>query len=78
VALAAVAGAAVAVTALLPAGHPARHQPGAQLTAWTVVKQPGGDVAVTIRELYNPAGLQRKLLSWPRGHPGACQPAVYR
>jgi hypothetical protein len=49
------------VTALLPASHPARHQPGAQLTAWTVVEQPGGDVSVTIRELHDPAGLQRKL-----------------
>ena len=61
VALAAAAGAAAAVTALLPASHPASHHPGAQLMAWTVVKQPGGDIAVTIRELYNPAGLQRKL-----------------
>lgn len=60
-ALAAAAGAAVAVTALLAASHPASHEPGAQLTAWTVVKLPGGDVAVTIRELYYPAGLQRKL-----------------
>jgi hypothetical protein len=65
-ALAAAVGAAVAVTALLPASHPASqqpasHQPVAQLTAWTVVKLPGGDVAVTIHELYYPAGLQRKL-----------------
>jgi hypothetical protein len=59
-ALAAAAGAAVAVT-VLPAGHPASHQPGAQLTAWTVTRQPGGDIAITIRELYNPAGLQREL-----------------
>ena len=61
VALAAAAGAAAAVTALLPASHPASHHPGAQLTAWTVVKQPDGDIAVTIRELFYPAGLQRKL-----------------
>jgi hypothetical protein len=60
VALAAAVGAAVAVTAL-PASHPASHPPGARLTAWTVVRQPGGDVSVTIRELFNPAGLQRKL-----------------
>lgn len=60
-ALAAAAGAAVAVTALLPASHPASHQPATQLTAWTVVKQPNGDVSVTIRELFYPAGLQRKL-----------------
>lgn len=60
-ALAAVAGAAVAVTALLSAGHPASYQPRAQLTAWTVVKLPGGDVSVTIHEMFYPAGLQRKL-----------------
>jgi hypothetical protein len=61
VALAAVAGAAIGVTALLPASHPASPQPDARLTAWTVVRQPGGDVSVTIRQLYNPAGLQREL-----------------
>ena len=60
-ALAAAAGLAVAMTALLPASHPAGHRPGARLTAWTVAKQPDGDVSITIRELYNPAGLQRKL-----------------
>lgn len=79
-ALAAAAGAAVAVTALLaasPASHPASRQPGAQLTAWTVAKQPGGDVSVTIRQLYYPAGLQRKLradgvpasVTFDAGHP---------
>lgn len=59
-ALAGAAAVAVAVTAL-PADHPASHQPHAQLTAWAVVRQPGGDLAVTIRELFNPAGLQSKL-----------------
>jgi hypothetical protein len=59
--LALAAGAAVAVTALLPASHPASHRPGVQLAAWTVVKQPGGTIKVTIRELHNPAGLQRRL-----------------
>ena len=59
--LAVVAGAAVALTVLLPASHPASHQPGLQLTAWTVVKEPGGTIKVTIRELHNPAGLQHKL-----------------
>ncbi len=58
--LAAAAAAAVAVT-VLPASHPAAHQPGVRLAAWSVVKQPGGDVTVTIRELYDPAGLQREL-----------------
>ena len=60
-ALAAAAGAAFAVTALLPASHPASNQPRTRLTAWTVSKQPGGDISITIRELYNPAGLQREL-----------------
>lgn len=61
-ALAAAAGAAIAVTALPSAGHPAGHGHGAaQLTAWSVVKLPGGKVSVTIHELLYPAGLQRKL-----------------
>jgi hypothetical protein len=55
--LAVVAGAAVAVTVLLPAGH----QPRVQLAAWTVVKQADGTVTVTLRELRDPAGLQRRL-----------------
>jgi hypothetical protein len=59
--LALAAGAAVAVTALLPASHPASRRPGFQLTAWTVVNQPDGDVKVAIHELRDPAGLQRKL-----------------
>jgi len=60
-ALALAAGATLAVTMLLPASHPAGRQPGVQLTAWTVVRQPGGNVRVTIRELHDPAGLQRRL-----------------
>ena len=59
--LALAAGAAVAVTALLPASHPVGHRPGFQLTAWTVVKQPGGNIKVSIHELRDPAGLQRRL-----------------
>jgi hypothetical protein len=55
------AGAAVAMTALIPASHPSSGRPGAQLTAWTVVKQADGNVHVTIRELRNPSGLQAKL-----------------
>jgi hypothetical protein len=58
--LAAAAAAAVAVT-VLPASHPAANQPRVRLAAWSVVKQPGGDVTVTIRQLYDPAGLQREL-----------------
>jgi hypothetical protein len=56
-ALAAAAGAALAVTTLLPSGH----QPAAQPAAWTVAKQADGDIRVTIHELRNPAALQRTL-----------------
>lgn len=56
--LAVVAGVAVlAVTALSPASH----QPRPQLAAWTVVKQPDGNIDVTIRQLRDPAGLQSTL-----------------
>jgi hypothetical protein len=81
--LALAAGAAVAVSVLLPASHPASHQPRVQLAAWTVTRQPGGIIHVTIRELHNPAGLQRKLRTdgvpasvtfAPSGLPNACQP----
>jgi len=61
-ALAVLAGtAALALTALAPAGHqPSRH-PGAQLAAWTVIRRSDGTVSVTIRELRDPSGLQRRL-----------------
>ena len=59
--LALAVAAAVAVTTLAPASHPASHRPGVQLAAWTVVTQPGGNVSVIIRELRDPAGLQRRL-----------------
>ena len=59
--LAVVAAAAFAVIALLSASHPAGHQPGVQLAAWTVVKQADGTVSVTIRQLRDPAGLQSTL-----------------
>jgi hypothetical protein len=49
--------AALAVTTALPGSGPDR----AQLTAWTVATQPGGQVTVTLRELRDPAGLQRTL-----------------
>lgn len=55
------AGAAVTMTALIPASHPASGHPGAQLAAWTVVKQADGNVHVTIRELNDPSGLQARL-----------------
>ncbi len=57
----AAATAAVAVTALAPTNHQASHQPAVQLAAWTVTKQAGGNISVTIRELNDPAGLQRTL-----------------
>ena len=57
----AVAAVVLAMTALAPSGRPAGHQPTAQLAAWTVVRQADGDVSVTIRELKDPAGLQRTL-----------------
>jgi murein DD-endopeptidase MepM/ murein hydrolase activator NlpD len=60
-ALAVAAGTAVAVTALLPASHQPSHQPSVQLAAWTVAKEADGTVSVTIRELHDPAGLQRRL-----------------
>lgn len=56
-ALAVAAGTAAAVTALLPSGH----QAGLQLAAWTVSRQADGTVTVTIRQLHDPAGLQRTL-----------------
>lgn len=59
-ALAVTAAAAIAVTALLP-GHQPSHPVTAQLTAWTVTKHTDGNISVTIRELRNPAGLQRAL-----------------
>jgi hypothetical protein len=55
------AGVAVAMIALIPASHPASGDAGAQLTAWTVVKQADGNIHVTIRELRDPSGLQARL-----------------
>jgi hypothetical protein len=80
--LALAAGAAVAVAALLPASHPASHQPRVQLAAWTVVQQPGGIIHVTISELRDPAGLQATLradgvpasVSFGNGQQTACLP----
>ena len=59
-ALAVAAGAVVAVITLLPASRQASNQPRV-LAAWTVVKQADGTVSVTIRELHDPAGLERRL-----------------
>jgi hypothetical protein len=51
----------LAVTALLPSRPAPASAPGVQLAAWTVIRQADGTVAVTIRELRDPAGLQRRL-----------------
>jgi hypothetical protein len=75
-------GAVLALTALLPASHPASHQARVQLAAWTVVKQPSGIIHVTIRELRDPAGLQATLrtdgvpasVSFGNGQQTACRP----
>jgi hypothetical protein len=54
------AATALAVATLAaPATSPATGQ--AQLTAWTVTKDPGGVIDVTIHELKDPAGLQARL-----------------
>ncbi len=60
-ALAVAASAAVAVTMLIPASRPASQPPSAQLAAWTVTRQPDGDVNVSIRQLHDPARLQSRL-----------------
>jgi hypothetical protein len=59
-AAAAVAAVALALMPGSPAGHH-RGQGGATLAAWSVVKEPHGLLKVTIRQLRNPAGLQRAL-----------------
>jgi hypothetical protein len=80
------AGAAVTATALIPARHPASHQPGAQLAARTVVKQADGNIYVTIRQFRDPAGLQTRLradgvpasVAFTGQRNPACQPYPYR
>jgi|HubBroStandDraft_1064217.scaffolds.fasta_scaffold27801_2 hypothetical protein len=57
VAAAVIAAVILAVTVLAPATH----QPVARLAAWTVATQTDGTIALTIRELSDPAGLQRTL-----------------
>ena len=76
------AGAILTTTALLPASHNPGHPVPARLTAWTVTRRPNGNIDVTIRQLHDPAGLQRKLRAdgVPAsvtflGHPNrSCQP----
>jgi hypothetical protein len=59
--LAAAAGTAVAVGMVQPVRHPASGSPDIHLAAWTVAKQPNGDIDVTINQLNDPAGLQSLL-----------------
>jgi hypothetical protein len=55
-------GSLALAAALLASGGAAPSGAGpAQLTAWTVSRQANGEVTATIRELKDPAGLQRKL-----------------
>jgi hypothetical protein len=80
------AAAMVAAVALLPSRHPPSTSsgPGIQLAAWTVVKHTDGAVEVTIRELRDGAGLERKLRAdgvpasvifggQPNAQPNPCQ-----
>jgi hypothetical protein len=60
-ALAGAAALALAVAALLPAGHQAGRPSPIQLDAWTVVKHADGTIVVTVRQLRDPAGLERTL-----------------
>jgi hypothetical protein len=63
-ALAVVAGVALAVTTLLPSAYRPAPRPStlpAQLAAWTVTRQADGTIRVTIRELRDPAELQRQI-----------------
>ena len=55
------AGTALAVTTLVPSGHPGNPLANARLAAWTVAKQANGDIDVTINQLRNPVGLQSTL-----------------
>jgi hypothetical protein len=81
-ALALAAAAALALATLLPAHHQPRQHPGAQLAAWTVVKRADGTIQVTVRQLRDPAGLQRTLradgvpasVTFFGRRPQACQP----
>jgi len=60
-ALAVVAASAVAVSVLAGPSHQQPRPPAVRLAAWTVTTEPDGIVAVTIRDLRDPAGLQRAL-----------------
>ena len=61
--VATVAVAAAAALALVPGSRPGHRggQGGVKLAAWSVIKERHGLVKVTIRELRDPAGLQKTL-----------------
>jgi hypothetical protein len=67
--LAIAAGTALAVSTLLPSGHPGvlssghpgTHPASFRLAAWTVAEQANGDIDVTINQLQDPAELQATL-----------------
>ena len=62
------AGTALAAARLVQGAGPATSSPTrVSLAAWTATREPGGTVAVTIRNLNNPNGLMRKLQ-----HDGNC------
>lgn len=58
---AAAASVAVVSWPASPASHSGGMQADVQLAAWTVARRPDGTISVTIRELRDPAGLQRRL-----------------
>jgi hypothetical protein len=66
-AAAVIAGGAVLAAAALAGGRAGRpassgtHEPPAALTAWSVVKGPNQTVTILIRQLRDPAGMQRTL-----------------
>jgi hypothetical protein len=61
VAAAAATGAALTLTTLLSGSHQPVPAVSAELAAWTVARQADGSIRVTIRELHDPARLQRAL-----------------
>jgi hypothetical protein len=60
-ACAVVTGTALAVTTLVPSGHPGNPLASTRLAAWTVARRANGDIDVTINQLRNPVGLQSTL-----------------
>jgi hypothetical protein len=74
------AGLALVVAALVPGSGGSTD--AAQLTAWTVTRQADGNIAVTIRQLKDPAGLQATLradgvpasVTFTRQQNPACRP----